>query len=233
MKLNQKTEIVPSSLINTKEPVLSVPIATARKDAEKWFSRGVDKHLAFERGLKQARRDFTDAAFAFLRCRAAFEHGAWLEFLRLHSAITPRMVQHYIELARHAQDWVLRNPDITPKPKTADQVNELARELILHSPKPLVVLCRELKFMRPFGEYDAVKFASRRLGNGTGEQIEFDFASVIEPLEALCHFGDEKYQFNFPSGRDEAEFIAEVETKLDAALTRVRQIKQHGRVIEA
>lgn len=198
--------------------------------ANKWFAEGVKKSTKFERDCTELRRTMVDAAFCFLEARELVGHGNWLAYLDLHKKeIGPRTVQRWIKLAEDATAWVLAGQ---PALKKISEIHAAARDLIFQSPKSLVALGRELGQFRKFGEYDAVKYAAQKrlLSNG---QIEFDFAAVLEPLDALCHFGDEKYQFVFPAGRDETEFIGELETKLETALTRVRHIKQHGRVIES
>jgi len=82
--------------------------------------------------------------------------------------------------------------------------------------------------MRKFGEYDEVKYKSKKLlGNGVG-QIEFDFDKLAASVEVLTHFGDKNYAFKYPEGADEYQYINDVETKLEAALKRVREIKKNG-----
>lgn len=199
------------------------------QQAHKWFAKGVEKSAKFRRDFIELRRTMMDAAFCFIEARECIGHGNWLDFLELHKAeIAPRTVQFWIAMAEQAIEWV---KEAQPTLKSLTELHKAAREIVIQSPKPLVALLRDLREMRKFGEYDAVKYAAQKrlLNNG---QIEFDFAAVLEPLDALCHFGDSKYSFVYPEGKDETEFIGELETKLDAALTRVRQIKQHGRVIE-
>lgn len=177
--------------------------------------------------MKQVRRDGIEAAFSFLRARASFTHGEWIQFVDLHTKqISLRTVQFYCQLAERAREWVLDNqPSLTD----LDSINRAAVEMVMQSPKPLIALCRELGHLRQFGEYDAVKYAERK---GGSTQIEFDFAKVMAPLELLAHIGDDNYRFNYPDGVDETAYISEVETKLEAALVRVRQIKKNGRIIE-
>ena len=198
------------------------------QQSHQWFSKGVAKHVEFNRQFKLTRQAGIDAAFFFLQARACIEHGDWSQFLELQAEkISPRQVRFYIQLAEEAIQWVQREK---PAIKKVSELHLAAREMVMQSPKGLVALCRELGHMRKFGEYDEVKYAQRKLGHSG--QIEFDFAKVIGPLDVLCHFGDENYNFNYPEGVDTVQFMTEVETKLEAALARVRQIKQHGRVIE-
>lgn len=196
--------------------------------AHGFFLQGCQKHAAFERGLKQVRRDGIDAAFYFVSAREAIDHGQWLNFLDLHKErIAPRTVQFYCKLAEEAIAWVR---EAQPQLKTITDVQAAAREMVMQSPKPLVALCRELGFMRKFGEYDAVKYQQKKIGNG---QIEFNFKDVFSTVDLLTHFGDENFNVIYPEGKDELEAITELENKLETALQRVRQIKKNGRVIEA
>jgi len=197
------------SLMDREKPVLAVDFTTTRRDAEKWYALGLQKHQAFERGMKQARRDVVDAAFAFLRCRAAFDYGEWGEFLMLHTDISPRTVRDYIELARHAQDWALRST--SPMPKTIEAVNAIARDLILYSPKPLIELCRDLKFMRPFGEYDRVKYHQAK---EDGSQLSFDFSRLAADVDVLTHLGEKNFELKFADGVDQVGALKELKAKL-------------------
>lgn len=228
LSTNNHTDENLPSLIKKDEPVRAVPVATPRKDAEKWFAVGHKKHQDFERSLKQARRDMVDAAFAFLRCRSAFEHGAWGEFLMLHTSVTPRTVNSYIKLARHAQDWAMRS---NPAAKTIEEINAIARDMVIHSPKPMVELCRELEVMRPFGEYDSIKYATKKISGA--QQIEFSFEKVSSSLDLLAHLDDANYVMNFGEGQDETAALEQLEEKLETALKTLRARKTARATIEA
>lgn len=197
------------------------------QQAAQWFIEGVKKSQAFDAGMRKIAKDFVDAAFCFLRSRELVPHGQWADFCELWAtSISPRTVRRWCQAAESAIEWAKKaNPGL----KTTSELHACAREMMLQSPKGLVALCRDLKIMRPFGEYDAIKYAQKKLSAG---QIEFAFDSVFAPLDALAHFGDPKYQFVFPEGKDESTCIAEVKAKLQAALKRVEEIEQHGRVIE-
>lgn len=204
----------------------ALQLTTPRNQAEKWFAKGVEQHEVFDRSVKTARRAAIESGFAFLRSRAAFEHGEWEDFVVNHPNINLRTVRFYCQLAEEARHWVL---DAHPGLRTLEEIQAAAISLVMQSPKPLIALCRELGHMRKFGEYDAVKYAERKSSPG---QIEFHFEKVTPFLDILAHFGDENYEFIFPEGVAEDDFIAELETKLDSALVRLRHIKKHGRVIE-
>ena len=199
--------------------------------AAQWFAEGVKKSHQFEDALRQTRRFMMDAAFNFMRARALLPHGSWGDFCELHGdEIAPRTVRFWCQLAEEAIAWV-RVAD--PKLKSLDEIHAAARDLVIQSPKPLVALCRHLGHMRPFGEYDAVKYAQRKLGNGNTAQFEFEFSDLLAPLDQLCHFGEDNYTFKYPKGVDEAEFLDEALAKSRAVVKRLEAIKQHGRIIEA
>jgi len=195
--------------------------------AHGFFLEGVKKHGAFDRSLKQARADGMDAAFLFLQARELVEHGQWGQFLELHAdRISPRTVRFYCQLADEAVLWVQADQ---PKLKLLSDIQVAARHMVMQSPKPLIALCRELGHMRKFGEYNAIKYAIKKSGQA---QIEFNFDKLTSSLDVLTHFGDENYSFVYPEGKDESEYLGEVEAKLEAALVRIRTIKEHGRVLD-
>lgn len=194
------------------------------------FRIGVEKSRAFDRGMKQVRRDGIDAAFAFHQAREVTPHGDWGLFCETHAEeISPRQVRFWCQLADEAVEWVkLANPKLA----TSTEVQAAARELVMQSPKPLIALCRELGHMRKFGEYDAIKYATKKLTSGT-QQIEFKFDELLAPLDHLAHFGEDKFTFTYPAGREESEVLDEAIAKTRAVLERLEHVKQHGRIIEA
>lgn len=193
------------------------------------FKIGVEKAKAFDRNMKQLRRDGIDAAFAFQQAREVTPHGEWGLFCQVHQdEISPRTVRFWCALADEAIAWVKES---APHLKTIPEVQAAARDLVMQSPKPLIALCRELGHMRKFGEYDAVKYAQKKLGGGS-DQIEFKFDELLAPLDHLAHFGEDNYTFNY-AGRDEREALDEAIAKTRAVLNRLEHVKQHGRIIEA
>lgn len=203
------------------------------KDATRFFLQGLEKHAAFSRGLKQMRKDAIEAGFFFLQARSGFPHGDWEIFLDgYRDKISRPSVHQYMQLADLSLRWArYKHGDI----KHPDALRDKAIEMVLVSPKPIIALARELGHMLKFGGYfeeDYQAKKSKRLGNGP-RQIEFSFAEVHTHLELLTHLGDDNFAMQYPEGKDEVEALVELETKLEAALARVRQIKQHGRILEA
>lgn len=194
------------------------------------FKIGVEKAKAFDRDMKQLRRDGIDAAFAFQQAREVTPHGEWGVFCDVHKEeISPRTVRFWCALADEAIAWVRES---NPQLKTVSDIQAAARDLVMQSPKPLIALCRELGHMRKFGEYDAVKYAQKKLGGGSA-QIEFKFDELLAPLDHLAHFGEEKFTFTYPAGRDESEVLDEAIAKTRAVLERLEHVRKHGRIIEA
>ena len=196
--------------------------------AHAFFLEAIKKHAAFERGLKQIRADAMDAAFMFVQSRELIPHGEWGAYLELHAErIAPRTVRFYINLAEQAIAWA---KDDAPRLKTISEVHAHARNMVMQSPKPLVALCRELGFMRKFGEYDAVKYRERRAG--LAAQIEFNFDHVFSAVDMLSHLGDENFSIVYADDQDSEQALGQLETKLETALARVRDVRKNGRPIE-
>lgn len=196
-------------------------------EARRWFEAGVKCNVDFLESWRRARATAINAGFLFIKSRSLCSELEWSALLADEAErIKPRTVQFYMQLAQAALDWAKAE-----RPELAGaKLQEFAlKSVMLMSPKPLVALLRDLRIMRPFGEYDAVKYAQKKLGGG---QFEFDFAAVLKPLDDLLHFGEANYQFIYPEGVDTVEFMSAVEAKLEAALARVRMIKQHGRIID-
>jgi hypothetical protein len=194
------------------------------------FKIGLDKARKFDRDMKQLRRDGIDAAFSFMAARELVAQGEWGLFCEVHAEnISPRQIRFWCQLGEEAIAWVRSS---NPKLNTVSEIQAAARDLVMQSPKPLIALCRELGHMRKFGEYDAIRYATKKLGGGTA-QIEFKFDELLAPLDHLAHFGEDKFTFTYPAGRDEAEVLDEAITKTRAVLERLEHVKKHGRIIEA
>ena len=185
------------------------------------FLEGVKKHGAFDRGLKQVRADGMDAAFLFLQARQCVDHGDWVQFLELHrERISPRTVQFYCQLAENAIEWVRESH---PKLKTIHEVHAMARTVVMQSPKPLIALCRELGHLRKFGEYDAVKYATRKIGT---QQIEFDFLKLQSSLDVICRLDDPNCHFIMPEGMESDQMWDTLEKKFETGLAKIRAARK-------
>lgn len=197
--------------------------------ASKWMSQGIAESERCRKSFEQTKVSAMNAGVAFIKARSELPEGAFAEFVgTFEPKITRTTVYRYIQFVESALEWTCeQNPALKDKPA---ELLKAAYKVVLQSPKPFIALMRQLGEMRKFGEYDAVKYATRKLGNP--EQIEFTFSTVFSAVDTLAHLGDENYQINYPEGKEPLEALTELETKLEHALERVRQIKQHGRVVE-
>jgi hypothetical protein len=184
-------------------------------NAAKWMLEGIKQHQKFLQDFQSAKEDAFNAGLFFLSAKAEMEHGDWELFKQNYAdKIPPRSLERYCEFATEVLAWAREE---NPKLVSVDQLQGLARSMVLQSPKGMVALCRELKLMRRFGEYDAVKYASRKM-LGAGGQIEFDFTSAEKTLQMLC---DPKVQLTFPEGTDELAALTELDGTLKSAHLRV------------
>lgn len=175
--------------------------------AQKWFDAGLDEANKFISTWRKARAHVANAGFLFMRAREACAEGNWLFLLQTNaSKMKPRTVQFYIQLAEAALAWAL----VTSPGLTGAKLEEAAREVMMESPKPLVALLRDLKELRPFGEYDAIKYRLKKIGNGS-EQMELNFEKVFSTFDALEH----DFVFTLPEGKSEAEALRELKEKCD------------------
>ena len=91
----------------------------------------------------------------------------------------------------------------------------------------------------PFGLYykpSEAEKAEARIKEGTPSsagQMELKFEQLVTSLDHLAHFGDDNYSFTYPEGVDETEFIDGAIVKAEAAVARLKQIRDQGKAIEA
>jgi hypothetical protein len=200
-------------------------------NSHKWMERGIVESESCRKSFKATKIHAMNAGHAFAKAREGLD-GEFVAYLaKYEHQVSKTTVYRYMEFFEAALAWAAdQNPQLKNKP---DELLKSAYEVVLQSPKPFIALMRQLGDMRKFGEYDSVKYATKKLSAGSNAQIEFAFDDVFSTVDILSHLGDENYQINYPEGKDSVEALTELEAKLDSALTRVRQIKQHGRVIEA
>ena len=193
-------------------------MTTNKNHAQKWFDAGLSTAGKFLAAWRNAKGYVCDAGLLFMKARETCQHGDWGAMLQDNALrIKPRTVQFYIQITEAALVWAREaNPELPDSKLPA-----AAREVMMMSPKPLVALLRDLREMRPFGEYDAVKYAQRKgLGNG---QIEFNFCKLVASFDALEHIGDANCVIELPEGTDEKTALREIEGRLERATLRVRE----------
>lgn len=206
----------------------AVNIRQAISTAAKWMEQGISESSKCRSAFTQTKIYALNAGYYFMQARAALP-GEFEKFCEGYGGkISHTSIYRYITFTEEALQWAAaENASLRDNPAA---LLKAAHKLILQSPKPFIALMRQLGEMRKFGEYDEVKYAQRKLGQP--QQIELPFAKVFSTVELLTHFGDENFSVVYPEGKDEVEAMTELEAKLEAALARVRQIKQNGRVIE-
>jgi hypothetical protein len=168
-------------------------------EARKWMLEGIKEHKGFVGLFRQAKDRALNAGFFFLSAKTKFEHGEWENFMCGYAAeVSARQIQFYMAFAEEAIEWVKREQ---PKLLGMERISAAARAMVMDSPKGLVALCRELKLMRRFGEYDAVKYRSKQIkGN---QQMEFNYSDAADTLQLLC-----SDQVELPKDISQAEELA-------------------------
>lgn len=186
--------------------------------AQKLFDAGFKESGRFLSTWKKAKGHVSDAGWYFIKAKEACPDGDWLLLLQTNAEkIAPRTVQFYMQLTDACIGWVKEGkPGIK-----ADKLQDACREVMMLSPKPLVALLRQLREMRPFGEYDAIAYrANKQLANQVA-QLELDFTKVIASFDALDHLGESNFSFLLPGGVNEEQALTELKTRLEHALVKI------------
>jgi hypothetical protein len=204
--------------------------ATKNQAAAKWIEQGIKQHELFRRAFQTAKEHAFNAGIFFWSAQQSAQEGDWQLLLGAFEAqISERTVYRYIAFATEVMEWVKAEH---PQIKDLEKLRAAGSAMVLKSPKGYIALCRQLELMRKFGEYDEVKYKTKKLLGAGQPQLEFSFAELTATIDVLTHFGDDNYSFKYAEGADEAATLDEVERKLETALARVRMIKQHGKVVE-
>jgi hypothetical protein len=206
-------------------PVAERAVDLPKTTAEKWLIEAIAFHEKFRRTFELAKECALKAGIFFNHAQTACAHGEWLPLIeKFEGVISRTTIYRYMSFANEVFEWVKAEH---PKLAGDDKMIAAAQKLVLRSPKGYIALCRQLELMRKFGEYDEVKYRMKKLGT---KQMEFEFADLAMSIDHLTHLGDAHYNFKFPEGQDQAEFIEQVETKLETALKRVRAMKHKSTV---
>ena len=213
-------------------PVLKFHVSA--KDATRHFLKGLEKHAAFNRGLKQLRRDAIEAGFYFLQARSDFPHGDWEIFLNGYAKqISKSSVRFYMELADLSLRWArYKHGEITDP----EALREKAIELVLVSPKPIIALARELGHMLKFGGYfedDYQEAKKKKLRRQEQAEFEWDFQPISKALAQLRYFGDEKHHFIFEAGIDRLAALRQAKADCETALEKLNAALAAEPAIEA
>ncbi len=190
--------------------------------AQKWFDAGVNETIKFKSAFQAAREHAFRSGFLFLRARECCPQGEWGALLDKNAQrVKPRTVRFWMELAEAGRSWTMEFHKEIPIHKVEEFT---VTQVLIMSPKPLIALLRALKAMRPFGEYDEVKYAQRKM-LGNGQQLELDFTKVIAGFDALDHIGEPNFTLNVPQGTTEQQALTELESRLSRALDKIRSLK--------
>lgn len=175
--------------------------------AQKWYDAGFAETQKAGSLWKQFRARLFDAGYYFGKAREAAKHGDWQLFLDCQERkMKRRTIDFYIALSVAAMEWAKAD-----KPELkGDALLDHARDVMMESPKPLVALLRDLRELRPFGEYDAIKYRLKRIGDGS-EQMELNFEKVFSTFDALEH----DFIFTLPEGKSEMDALRELKEKCD------------------
>jgi hypothetical protein len=209
-----------------------------RREADVYMKQGLNLHGMFQGHWQKTKECMLRSGYFFLCAKQAVKDGDWEMYVETYLAsnitrdgkpsLSSRTIRTHMAVTSAALEWAQKeNPGV----KKPEKLLEIAITAMMQSPREMVELFRSMRELRPFGEYDKVGYHSRKLLKNSG-QIEFEFEKVLAPLEMLGRFGDENICFKFPEGKDEDQFISELETKLETALQRVREVKKNGRVTD-
>ncbi len=201
-----------------------------QNNAHKWMLEGIKQHELFQKAFQSAKEYALNAGFFFLSAKSGFEHGEWENFCAGYTSKIPhRSIQRYMEFASEVSEWVKSE---SPKLVGMEKISAAAREMVLQSPKGLVALCRELKLMRKFGEYDEVKYRAKKM-LGDNKQLELEFDALFMPVVQLSKIGQPNFHIKLPEGKNELEAYEELAANLDAARDCVRAQINKLKTIEA
>lgn len=195
----------------------------------KWMERGIAESTACRKAFSDTKLHAMYAGHAFAQARQTMP-GEFVDYLATFSdRVSKTTVYRYIEFYEAALNWAAEaNPQLRDDPEALFRA---ATSVVLQSPKPFIALMRQLGDMRKFGEYDAVKYATKKLA-GASSQIEFDFDKVFSAVDLLAHIGEDNYVIKYPENKDETEALRELRDKMAASVKRLDQIIEHGRVVE-
>lgn len=193
-----------------------------------YMASGLAEHAEFVKAFHKAKAHAFRAGWFFLKAQAEITEGDWVDYLATYSnKVSTTTVYRYMDFAHEAMKWAESvHPNLD-----GDALVKAALDMAMQSPKGYIALCRQLELMRKFGEYDAVKYAQKRIGGGSN-QVEFKFTAGLTTLDMLTKLGEPDFNLVFPEDRQPAECLAEMESKLETALEKVRALKNAGKIVE-
>lgn len=187
--------------------------------ADRYMKQGIQAHASFKFNFQKAKEAALDAGFYFCACRDSHK-GDFEEFLGCYSKEIHRAtVYRYIGFVEEVIEWARKE---FPKITKLDELIVKAREMVLQSPRGYIALCRELKLMRKFGEYDEVKYRTQKL-KSSNAQIEFDFSAAASSLDVLSQIGSANFVFKLPDGKAEKDAVKELLAKVETVQASLKE----------
>ncbi len=213
------------------KPTKSPSAPASAVSAAQWFSQGISAHADVARFAFNLKVRAVEVGWYFMQAKLASKHGDFGDLVAASSAqISLRTVQSYmafcedvlvsvIATQRKLTDKEVRELELTDKQRSDTKLLEAGRDVVVHSTMGLVDLMRQLGQFRKLGEYDANRHALEKARKAVGltEQIEFDFTVASAGLRTLSAIADCAQDKLPPPAQ-----LAELEQKLEAALTAVR-----------
>ena len=186
--------------------------------AAKYVEQGIQQHQQFIAAFRKAKEHALNAGFFFLSAQECAEHGDFESVLLKYEEQCGRStIYRYIDFAKEVLEWARLEAG---KDATADQLLTAGRSMVLQSPRGYIALCRQLSLMRKFGEYDEVKYKTKKL-LGESKQLAFTFEELTAHLKVYTT----DFKLELPEGKDEAAALDELEAELENALASVRSRK--------
>ena len=192
--------------------------ATKNNISVRYIEQALKTHAAAVQHFRNCKEAVLKCGFFFREARNACYHGDFgAVLLKYEDQISKTSVYKYIDFADEVEAWVkAENPQI----EGMENILAAGIKLVLQSPKGYIALWRQLGEMRKFGEYDEVKYRTRKL-LGDGKQLSFSFAELTAHISVF----KTDFKLELPEGKDEVTALTELETELETALQNVRQRK--------
>jgi hypothetical protein len=190
-------------------------------DPERWMESGITACGKARQAFQLTLGQMVTAGYYFMRARAALDRQTNVAdfFAHFKARISPATIYRYIELTERVfADCAVKAPALAGNDA---KLFAAAQKMRLESPREFVAVCRAEKLMRPFGEYDSVKHAQKKLKGPA--QMEFVFDVVVESARVLRNFDLDTFFATMPENADATEQI-----KLMIADCRASEAKLEG-----
>jgi hypothetical protein len=178
-----------------------IPSKRPSTEAEKLFAAGLEQAQKFERAFQHMREYMICAGLFFSKAKDAHRHGDWELFVQSQGSRL-RTVQAYMAMAAKAVEWAKK---AQPQLVGTDLEKFASKDVTIMSPREFVALCRELRKMRRFGEYDKSAYDKSKLIADQQLELDFEFSKVLPAMDWLARLSDPKSTLRPPDGKSESE----------------------------